>query len=87
LKWWLTKFFADNVDIFHMYANMGNDECTEVPLKFLDSRNLSVFITAPKVDRTGLNLTAANHGVITQTLWVLNEQWQAFAQVVWLGQN
>jgi len=28
LKWWLTKFFADNVDIFHMYAKMGNDERT-----------------------------------------------------------
>jgi hypothetical protein len=25
LKWWLTKYFADNVDIFHMYAEMGND--------------------------------------------------------------
>ena len=37
--------------------------------------------------RTGLNLTAANHAVITQKFWVLNEQRQAFARVVWLGQN
>jgi len=66
LKWQLTKFFVHNVDIFHMYAEMGNDERTEMQLKFQDSRNPSVFITTPKVGRTGLNLTAANHAVITQ---------------------
>ena len=87
LKWWITKFFADHVDIFHMYAEMGNDEHTEMQLKFQDSRDPSVFITTPKVGWTGLNLTAANHAVITQKCWVLNEQWQAFAQVVRLGQN
>jgi len=87
LKWWLTKFFVDNMDIFHMYAEMSNDERTEMQLKFHDSRNPSVFITTPKVGGTGLNLTAANNAVITQKFWVLNEQWQAFARVVWLGQN
>jgi len=87
LKWSLTKFFADNVDIFHMSAEMGNDERTEMQLKFQDSRNPSVFITTPKVGGTGLNLTAANHAVITQKIRVLNEQWQAFARVVWPGQN
>ena len=87
LKWWLTKFFADNVDTFHMYAEMGNDECTEMQLKFQDSQNPSVFITTPKVGGTGINFTAANHAVITQKFWVLNEQRQVFARVVWLGQN
>jgi hypothetical protein len=47
LKWWLTKIFGDNVDIFHMYAEMGNDERTEMQLKFLDSRNHYVFVTSP----------------------------------------
>jgi len=37
LKWWLTKLFADSVDIFHIYAEMGNDELTEMQLKFQDS--------------------------------------------------
>ena len=60
---------------------------TEMPLKFLDSRNPSVFITTPNVGGTGLNVTAANNGVITQKLWVLNDQWQAFAWGVRLGQN
>jgi len=87
LKWCLTKFFADNVDVFHMYAEMCHDKCTEMQLKFQDSRNPSVFITTPKVGGTGLNFGAANHAVITHKIWVLNEQWQAFARVVRLGQN
>jgi hypothetical protein len=87
LKWWLTKFFADHLDIFYMYAEMGNDERTEMQLKFQDSPNPSVFVTTPKVGGTGLNLTAANHAVITQKFWVLNEQRQAFARVARLGQN
>jgi len=87
LKWWLTKFFADNVDIFHMYAEMGNNEWTEMQLKFQNLRNPSVFITTPNVGGTSLNLTAVNHAVMTQKFWVLNEQRQAFAHVVWLGQN
>jgi hypothetical protein len=72
LKWWLTKFFADHLDNIQMYAEMGNDERTEMQLKFQDLPNPSVFITAPKVGGTGLNLTAANHAVITQKSWVLN---------------
>jgi len=39
------------------------------------------------VGGTGLHLTAANHAVITQKVWVLNEQQQAFVRVVQLGQN
>jgi len=87
LKWWLTKSFVDHVDIFHMYAEMGNDERTEMQLKFQDSQNPTVFITTPKVGGTGLNLTAANLAVIAQKFWVLHEQRQAFAQVVRVGQN
>jgi len=81
------KYFVDNVDIFQMYAEMGNDERTDIQLRFQDSRNPSEFVTTPKVGGTGLNPTAANHAVITQKFWVLNEQRQAFARVVRLGQN
>jgi len=70
-----------------MYAEMGNDERTELQLKFQNSQNSSIIITTPKVGRTGLNLTAANHAVIIQKFWVLNEQRQVFAPVVRLGQN
>jgi len=78
---------ADNLDIFYLFAEMGNNEQTEMQLKFQHSPNPSVFVTTPKVGGTGLNLTAANHAVITQKFWVLNEQHQAFARVVRLGQN
>lgn len=37
LKWWLTKYPADHVDILHMYAEMGNVERTEMQLKSQDS--------------------------------------------------
>jgi len=37
LKWWLTKYFADHADIFHMDAEIGNDEGTEMLHKFQDS--------------------------------------------------
>jgi len=87
LKWWLTKFIADQLDIFYMYSELGNNERIEMQLKFQDSPDPSVFVTTPKVGGTGLNLTAANHAVITQKFWVLNVQRQAFVQVVWLGQN
>jgi hypothetical protein len=78
---------ADHLDIFYMYAEMGNDDRTEMQLKFQDSPNPSGFVTTLKVGGPGLNLTAANHAVITRKLWELNEHRQAFAQVVRLGQN
>ena len=87
LEWWLTQFFADHLDILYIFAEMSNDECSEMQLKFQDLPNPSVFVTTPKVGGTGLNITAANLAVITQKFWVLNEQWQSFARVVQLGQN
>jgi hypothetical protein len=87
LERWLIQFFADNLGIFYMFAELGNDERTEMQLKFQDLPNPSVFVTTPKVGGTGRNLTTAKHAVITQTFWVLNEHHQAFARVVQLGQN
>jgi hypothetical protein len=65
LRWWLTQLFVCNLDIFYMFAEMGNDEQTEMQLKFQDLPNPSVFVTTPKVVGAGLNLTAANYAVIT----------------------
>jgi hypothetical protein len=87
LKWWLKKVFGDNFDIFNMFAEMGNDERTEMQLKFQDSPNPSVFVTTPKVGGTGLNYTAANHAIITLKFKVLTGERQAFARIVQVGQN
>ena len=65
-KRWLTNYFVDHVGIFHMYAEMGNDERKEMQLKLQDSRNPSGFIAMPNVGGTSQNLTAGNHAVITQ---------------------
>jgi len=70
-----------------MYAEMSNDERTEMQLKFQDLPNPFVFITSPKVGGTDLNLTGANYVIITQKFWVLSEQRQAFAWIVRPGQN
>jgi hypothetical protein len=37
LKLWLMEYFADHGDIFHMYPEMGNDERTDMQLKFQNS--------------------------------------------------
>jgi hypothetical protein len=47
-----------------MYAEMRNDERTEVQLIFKDLQNPSLFVTKPTVAGPGLNLTAPNHAVI-----------------------
>jgi hypothetical protein len=70
-----------------MYAEWGNNESTEMQLKFQDSPNSSVFETTPKVGGIGINLTVANHAVISEKVWVWNEQCQAIAWVVRLGQD
>ena len=70
-----------------MYTEMGNDERTEMQLKFQDSQNPSVFITTPNVGGTCLNFTAENQAVIPRKFWLLNKQRQEFARVVRLGQN
>jgi len=87
LKWWLTKLCVDHFNIFYVYAEMGNNQGTEMQLEFQDSPNPPVFVTTPKVGGTGLNLTAANHAIISQKFWVLNEHRQAFARVVRQVQN
>ena len=87
LEWWLTKYFADHVDIFHMYAEMGNDERTEMQFKLQDWHNPSVLVMTPKVGRTDLNHTGASHTVITEKLLVQNKQQWAFVRVVQLRQS
>jgi len=77
-KWWLTKCFMDYVDIFQQYAEMGNDDHTEMQLEFQVSQNPSAFVTTPKVGGPGTNLTAVHHAVITQKFRVLNDNCQAF---------
>jgi hypothetical protein len=81
-NWWLTMCFEDHFDIFYMYAEMGNNEWTEMQLKFQDSPNPSVIVTTPSQGGRGINLPAPNHPVITQKRRVWNMQCQVLATVV-----
>jgi len=70
-----------------MYHKVVNNECSVMQLTFQVSPNASVFITTPKVGRTGINLAMSIHALMTLGFWVLNEQSKVFAQVVQAGQN
>jgi len=45
LKWWLTKYFANCVDIFHMCPEIGIIEFTLMEFTFQDVQKPSVFVT------------------------------------------
>ena len=60
---------------------------TELRNEFQNMARCAVFLTTTKVGGTGLNIVAANHAVILQKPWVLNEQRQAFGRIVRLGQT
>jgi hypothetical protein len=70
------------VDTFYKYAVMDNDECTDEQLKFQNSHNPSIFITTPIVGSADIYIAAAYYAVITEKFWRLNQQQQAFAQIV-----
>jgi hypothetical protein len=65
MQWWLTKSFLDYLDIFHMYAEMGNHEHTKMQLRFHHTANSFGFITKHQVGGTGQYHTAANNVVTT----------------------
>jgi SNF2 family DNA or RNA helicase len=65
-----------------MVSEDSADRHSEVMNDFQNSSWYSVFITTTKIGGTGLNLMAANHAVILQKPWVLNEQRQAFGRIV-----
>ena len=77
VQWWLRHNFSQ-VHLVRMLSDDSPDNHTKL---------MNEFLTTMKVGGTGLNLVAANHGVILQKPWVLNEQHQAFGRIVRLGQT
>jgi len=84
---WLTKYFLDYLDIFHMYAEMGNHEHTKMQLRFQHTANSFVLITKHQVGGTGQYCKAANNVVITWKFCVLNKQYSAFEWGVQQGKH
>jgi len=86
LKWRLTKFFADHLDIIYMYAEMGNDERTEMQLKLQDSPNPCVRnYTQSGWDRPQSHVSkpCGNNSEDLGVQWAV----ASLARVVRLGQN
>ncbi|KAF8528751.1 hypothetical protein BDD12DRAFT_810984 [Trichophaea hybrida] len=84
--WWIHRHFNNDIEVIGTVSEDSANRCSEVISNFHNPPWRSVFITTTKIGDTGLNLIAANHAVILQKPWVLNEQQQAFGRVVYLGQ-
>ena len=85
VAWWLRLAYPE-VETKTMFSEDSAERRTELMSEFQNSPCCTVFITTTKIGGTGLNLVAANHAVVLQKPWVLNEQRQAFGRIVRLGQ-
>ena len=85
VQWWL-RHNVSQVHLVRMLSDNSPDNRTELMNEFQNTVRYAVFLTTTKVGGIGLNLVAANHAVILQKPWVLNEQHQAFGRIVRLGQ-
>ena len=86
VQWWLRRNFPQ-VQVVRMLSGDSADDRMDLMNEFQSTAQCAVFLTTTKVGGTGLNLVAANHAVILQKPWVLNEQRQACGRIVRLGQN
>ena len=85
LVWWLRAFYPE-VEAYHFLSLLSQKERQTTIDQFDATKKPSVLILTPAVGGTGLNLVAANHVVILQKFWNLNEQRQAVARIHRLGQ-
>ena len=74
------KSFISHADIPHPKRNNALQE-------FLTIDSPAALVLTPALGGTGLNLVAANHLIIMQKFWVLNEQPQAISRIDRLGQK
>ena len=86
VQWWLQHNFSQ-VLLGRILSDNSPVNRTELMNKFQNMAPCAVFLTTMKLGGTGLNLMAANHAIILQKPWVLNEQRRAFGQIVRLGQT
>jgi SNF2 family DNA or RNA helicase len=66
---------------------MDRPACEQLLRDFADAEEPSALVLTPALGGTGLNLVAANHVVILQKFWVLNEQRQAISRIIRLGEQ
>ena len=86
VNWFLRTFHASIHSILYHTVVSSRDQ-DRLLQKFAPVDRPAVLILTPALGGTGLNLVAANHVIILQTFWNLNEERQAVAGIHCIGQR
>lgn len=86
LNWWFKQYYP-KVNCFHYFSLLNRKDRSAMIKNFGRADTTSVLILTPALGGTGLNLVMANHVVIAQKFWNLNEQRQAVGRIHRLGQS
>ncbi|CUS10220.1 unnamed protein product [Tuber aestivum] len=86
VHWFLRTFHAGIHPIVY-HARVASRDRDRLLQEFASLDRPAALILTPALGGTGLNLVAANHVVIMQKFWNLNEQRQAVARIHRIGQR
>jgi hypothetical protein len=84
---WHLSTFHSGLKSFIYHAGIPRTKRDELLNEFSSADAPAALVLTPALGGTGLNLVAANHVVILQRFWVLNEQRQAIGRIDRLGQQ
>ena len=86
VNWFLRTFHAGIHSILY-HAGVASRDRDRLLQEFASVDRPAALILTPALGGTGLNLVAANHVIILQKFWNLNEQRQAVARIHRIGQR
>ena len=87
INWYLKTFHSQaGLRTFIFHSGRAGPQRNALIDEFSSVESPAVLVLTPTLGGTGLNLVAANHVVIFQKCWVLNEQRQAIGRIDRLGQ-
>jgi len=84
---WFLGAFHGNVHTMLYHAGLVSRDRDSLLQEFSTVNRPAALILTPALGGTGLNLVAANHVIIVQKFWNLNEQRQAVARIHRIGQG
>ena len=84
---WYLKTFHRGLKTFLFYSGLTQEEHSVLIEEFSSIESPAVLVLTPALGATGLNLDAANHVLILQRFWTMNEQRQAIGRIDRLGQK
>src|ERR1700709_2831873 len=84
---WHLRTFRSGLKSFIYHAGIPRTKRDELLNEFSSADAPAALVLTPALGGTGLNLVAANHVLILQKFWVLNEQRQAIGRIDRLGQK